>query len=193
MRKAPSGDVIAYPGYEQIELGDVASAKGVVIFLHGFGGAFTLPCWQLAQAAREAGLATVCPALGFRGDWWSREGRRIFADSLSRLRARGAKRVFLAGLSNGAVGASALARSKRLAGVILISGMGRGVPEGMPSLVLYGKRDRHFRRGRDVVTLEGGHFAFLLEHERAHAAIARWLASQVRNDVVEGVEGVVAH
>jgi pimeloyl-ACP methyl ester carboxylesterase len=168
-----------------------------VIFLHGFAGGFSLPCWQLAQAAAEVGMATVCPQLGWRGDWWSPNGRRIFEDSLARLRARGAKRIVLAGLSNGGVGASALAGRTRtkLDGLVLISGQGRGAPSGVPTLVLYGRKDRHYpgARAARLVSLDGGHFAFLLERERAHAAIVKFLRSEVRHDVVEGVEGAIGH
>jgi hypothetical protein len=61
--------------------------------------------------------------------------------------------------------------------------------------VLYGKQDRHYPRARPgrFVTLEGGHFAFLLEHERAHAAIVAFLRSEPGHDVEEGVEGAKGH
>ncbi|MEO1272150.1 MAG: hypothetical protein AAFX99_28985, partial [Myxococcota bacterium] len=42
-----------------------------VVFLHGYAGNFTLPCWQIAQAARLAGAVTVCPSVGLKGDWWT--------------------------------------------------------------------------------------------------------------------------
>ena len=95
-----------------------------VVFLHGFTGNFTVQGWLLAQAAGKIGAVTVCPSVGWRGDWWTENGQQTVRNTLDYLHARGIKRVYLAGLSNGAVGTCRLAPrlSSKLSGLILISG-----------------------------------------------------------------------
>jgi hypothetical protein len=190
----PSAVVATYFGlnraqhYDQLEVGDIDHARGVVIFLHGFAGGFTLPCWQFAQAAKGAGLATVCPNMRWRGDWWSDEGERIFSETLTKLKARGQRHIFVAGLSNGGTGASVLANRhpRELAGAILISGLGTQPPP-VPTLVVYGERDQHYSKRRvalfagahgRALTLSGGHFAFLLDQDKAQQAIRDWLSER---------------
>lgn len=162
--------------------------RGALIFLHGFGGGFTLPCWQLAAAAKRASLVTYCPSLGWRGDWWTERGRQTLEQTLALLRRRGIERVYLAGLSNGAVGAARLAPRLRgvLRGLILISGAPRGGDApGVPTLVLHGRHDQMAsadsarayatRQGATFVDLNAGHFALLLREEEAMSAITNWL------------------
>src|SRR5262245_28166429 len=97
-------------GFDTIVLEPPPGASGAaVIFLHGYGGSFRLECWLVAAAARPIGALTVCPATGFTGHWSGREGERIVGATLDDLRGRGIQRVYLAGLSNGAAGAAALA------------------------------------------------------------------------------------
>lgn len=179
--QSPDGaDVIVNGGIEQ--------PRGALIFLHGFGGGFTLPCWQLAAAARQASLVTYCPSLGWRGDWWTERGRHTLEQTLALLRRRGIERVYLAGLSNGAVGATRLAPRLRgvLRGLILISGAPRGGDApGVPTLVLHGRHDQMAsfdsarayaaRFSAAFVDLNAGHFALLLREEEAMSAIANWL------------------
>ena len=40
------------------------STQAGVIFLHGFTGNFTLPCWLVARAVRTSGAVTECPSVG---------------------------------------------------------------------------------------------------------------------------------
>jgi hypothetical protein len=161
--------------------------KGAVIFLHGFGGAFTLPCFLVERAASDAGFSTSCPALNAHGDWWSSAGQAIVRTEIGELRARGVKRIVLAGLSNGAVGARAIAQRSRaaLSGLLLISGGVRGsYPPGLPLLVLVGRSDRQFAPPRGdlpassrLALLEGGHFVLMTHEAEAHAAMRSWLST----------------
>jgi pimeloyl-ACP methyl ester carboxylesterase len=162
--------------------------RAAVIFLHGYGGNFRLECWLVAQAARSVGALTVCPAMGFGGHWGGREGGDIFSATLDYLHSRAIYRIYLAGLSNGAAGASAQAVlwSHALDGLILISGApAHGSSGGLPALVIHGERDpiasvkaaRAFAAGNHATYLgvDGGHFALLMHRGETGAAIADWL------------------
>jgi pimeloyl-ACP methyl ester carboxylesterase len=169
----------------------VESPRGALIFLHGFAGSFSLPCWQLAETARAAGLVTLCPATGWRGAWWEPEGRAILRRTLEIARSRGLTRIYLAGLSNGAVGAARIAPSLsgQIHGLVLVSCAPPEVPApGVPTLVLQGRGDRMCpaslargyaaRAGARYVDLPGGHFALLTHEEEARSALASWLRAQ---------------
>lgn len=189
---APSPVLLTWAGLEPATAADVLVFEGVerprgaLIFLHGFGGNFALPAWQLARAARQAGLVTFCPSVGWRGDWW--ENQRTLENTVALVRRRGFDRIYLAGLSNGAAGVAKLAPRMRgtFRGIILISGAaGNPQPPGVPVLVLQGRRDTTFGAGiarayaartdGEYVDLDAGHFAFLLCEEQANRAIAMWL------------------
>jgi pimeloyl-ACP methyl ester carboxylesterase len=171
--------------------GAEASAGVALVFLHGYGGSFTLECWLAAAAARTIGAVTVCPSIGVSGHWGSRQGERTLRATLDYLRGRGIGRVYLAGLSNGAAGASALAPrfASALAGLILISGAPAGGTDGgLPTLVVEGERDRGAAAARAFVAhtharyvgLDGGHFVLLTRRAEARAAIAGWLRGRER-------------
>jgi pimeloyl-ACP methyl ester carboxylesterase len=173
------------------ETSSAAPAKAGVIFLHGYAGSYTLECWLVARAARAIGAATVCPATGFSGHWRGESGARTLGASLDYLHARGIRRVFLAGLSNGAVGASALAPqfAPSLAGLILISGApASGDSGGLPALVVHGSDDtmtsaasaRAFaaRTHATYAGFGGGHFVLLVRRSETREAIASWLRAQ---------------
>jgi pimeloyl-ACP methyl ester carboxylesterase len=162
-----------------------------VLFLHGYAGSYTLECWLVARAAREIGALTVCPATDFAGRWRGQAGERILRRSLDYLHGRGIKRIFLAGLSNGAMGASALA--PRLAssfeGLILLSGApARGESGGLPTLVVHGAQDtmtpvasaRAFAERHKATYAEfaGGHFVLLTHRRDVREAIVKWLMQQ---------------
>ena len=190
----PSPVMPTYLGLESAGATDVlsfdtvASKRGALIFLHGFGGSFTLPCWQLARAVAEVGFVTRCPSLGPRGDWWSPRGETIVRDTIRLLHAEGIDHIVLVGLSNGGVGAATLAPRMRgtIHGLVLISGAAPAGPPGVPVLVLQGARDammpasgaRSYATAHEgtYVELKGGHFALLLERERATGALTSWLA-----------------
>jgi len=91
------------------ESNSASPIKTGVIFLHGYAGSYTLECWLVASAARAIGAVTVCPATDFSGHWRGEAGEQIVRATLDYLHTRGIRRVFLAGLSSGAMGASVLA------------------------------------------------------------------------------------
>jgi pimeloyl-ACP methyl ester carboxylesterase len=168
-----------------------AAANVGLVFLHGYGGSTTLECWLMARAAQSIRAVTVCPATRFSRRWGSDESAQIVRSSLAYLQARGIRRVYLAGMSNGAVGASALAPelSSNLAGLILVSGApAAGDTGGLPTLVVQGAQDqmmsaaaaRSFtkRTGATYVSLEGGHLVLLMRRSEARQAISDWLRRQ---------------
>jgi pimeloyl-ACP methyl ester carboxylesterase len=163
-------------------------ARAGVIFLHGYAGSFTFECWLASEAAREIEAVTVCPAVDFAGHWSGRDGERTLRETLAWLHGRGVEQLFLVGLSNGAVGASALAPrlAPQLAGLVLISGApAQGSSGGLPALVVHGEQDalasaghaRTFaaRTGARYAGFAGGHFVLLLRREETRATIGRWL------------------
>jgi fermentation-respiration switch protein FrsA (DUF1100 family) len=164
-----------------------------IVFLHGYGGNFTLQCWLIAHAGERVGALTICPSTGPAGDWWSPNGTAILQQTLNYLQQRGIERVYLAGLSNGGIGASRLAHGfeSDLAGLILISGADPDAAiTRLPVLVVQGKADERIARsvveryvaavgpsGRYLL-LEGDHFVLLKQAEQIQGVIADWLVQQ---------------
>jgi hypothetical protein len=159
-----------------------------VIFLHGYAGSFTLECWLVGEAARAIDAVTVCPAMDFSGRWWHLDAERIFRETLDYLHGRGIERIYLAGLSNGGVGAAALAAQfgRDLRGLILISGApSSGNGGGLPTLVIQGEEDPNMpaENGRAFAKrvngtyagFEGGHFVFMMKRHETREVLARWL------------------
>jgi alpha/beta superfamily hydrolase len=168
-----------------------ASGKGALIFLHGYAGNFYVYCWEAAQAAARAHLLTVCPSTSAGGAWWSEDGDKIFRSTVAYLRGRGVERIHLAGLSNGAAGAStiALRHAQELSGLILISGVSASHPPPVPTLVIQGARDRMMPAARARAyaaksplaryrELPGGHFVFLSRQQEVRVWIADFLQAQ---------------
>lgn len=165
-------------------------ADGAVLFLHGFAGNFYVYCWEMAQAAGQANLLTLCPSMGASGAWWEPTGEQIVEATLRYAHDIGMNRVYLAGLSNGAAGASVLASklSGRLAGLILVSGQRAEQPPRLPVLVVQGSLDqampaslaRAYAARSSSVTyreLAGGHFIFLSKYETVRPIIAQFLST----------------
>ncbi len=195
----PSPVVATYSGLEApgqcdvLELGDIEGSTGVVVFLHGYAGSFTLPCWVVSLAAADAGFATVCPATRWVGDWWSADGEATLRETVGRLHARGVRRIVLAGLSNGGVGASLLAARMRgtFDGLIVISGASPAalLPHA-PVLAVQGAHDAQIsasvvrayaaRVGGQYISLDSGHFALLLREEDARRAITSFLRARTQ-------------
>ena len=190
-------DLIVYEGARR---GETA-----ILFLHGYGGRFALPCWQVASAVAPLGVTTACPSIGAEGDWWTEAGERGVRTSVDALRAAGYRRIVLAGLSNGAIGASRLAARLRshprqaggpkgspmagtFAGLVLVSGADPGAPPpGVPALVITGRRDAmsspanaraYARRARATfVEVDAGHFAMLRRADQVERAVHDFVAS----------------
>ena len=195
----PSPVLATYSGLEApgandtVELGDVSgsASEGVVVFLHGYAGSFTLPCWVLSRAALDAGFATVCPSTRWVGDWWTSDGEATLRETLAGLRRRGASRIVLAGLSNGAIGATLLAPKLHgsIDSLILISGASpEAEAPGVPVLAIQGAHDAQISasvvrayagrvRGR-YLSLDAGHFAMLVREREAMGAVTSFLRSR---------------
>jgi pimeloyl-ACP methyl ester carboxylesterase len=165
------------------------AADAAVVFLHGYAGNFYVYCWEMAQAAAAANLLTLCPSLGPDGKWWLAHGSATLKVTLEYAHSIGMNRIYLAGLSNGAAGASVLAREHqpRLAGLVLISGTRASEPPALPTLVIQGSSDQMMpaalsrayaaRSERaNYRELAGGHFIFLSEHDRVRPLIAQFLS-----------------
>lgn len=161
-----------------------------VIFLHGYAGAFDLPCWQIARAVDQV---TACPATRWVGDWGSAAGEATLRRTVDILRGRGIERIVLVGLSNGGYGASMLAPKMKgmFAGLVLVSGAERDAPAaGIPTLVVHGRHDTMAdyddsaayakRTGAKLVTLEAGHFAMLVRGKESDEALRHFVHERVR-------------
>jgi pimeloyl-ACP methyl ester carboxylesterase len=166
------------------------AADAAVVFLHGYAGNFYVYCWEMAQAAAAANLLTLCPSTGPAGAWWEANGEQTLLATLDYAHDIGMNRVYLAGLSNGAAGASMLAlqHQRRLAGLVLVSGMRAETPPSLPVLVVQGATDKmmpaayartYAARGANVKyhEIRGGHFVFLSEVERVRPLIAEFLGA----------------
>jgi pimeloyl-ACP methyl ester carboxylesterase len=164
-----------------------------VIFLHGYAGNFYVYCWELAQAAADANLITLCPSVDASGAWWTPRGAQTFRATLDYAHGLGARRVYLAGLSNGAAGASVLAleHQQDLSGLILISGTRAETPPSLPVLVVQGKTDQmmpapyaraYAAKGPRVQYYEvpGGHLVLLSRYQMVRPVIAGFLRSLER-------------
>jgi pimeloyl-ACP methyl ester carboxylesterase len=172
---------------------ETAQPKRGLIFIHGFGGNFTLQCWLVAHAGERVGALTVCPSTDQIGDWWSPQGEAILRETLAYMHRRGIERIYLAGLSNGGIGASDLANrfTSELAGLILISGADPDVPmSGLPVLVIQGEGDERIPAhlaekyvaaagaAATYLPLEGDHFVMLKQVDQVQDAIVNWLLKQ---------------
>lgn len=189
----PSPFAATYLGLQRPGASDaiefMRDGDAAVVFLHGSAGNFTMSCWLFARAAAKAGVSTTCPSTTWVGDWWSHSGEKIVRDSIASLRARGKKRIYLAGLSNGGIGASRLAprlADEKLAGLVLVSGAAPDASaSGLPTLVVQGRVDAQVsaavcrayatRSNAKYVELDAGHFALLVERDKAQRAITDWL------------------
>lgn len=164
-----------------------------VLFLHGFAGNFTLPCWRFARPLVARGVTVGCPSTTYEGHYWNADGAATVTAAREVLVARGAKRVVLAGLSNGAIGASLLGPRSRgaFSALVLVSGVAGDAPcAGVPTLVIHGRRDamtspglaRAYasRCGARYVDLDAGHFAMLVRAPEVDAALVSFVGPSVR-------------
>ena len=147
----------------------------------------------MAHAGERIGALTVCPSTGPTGDWWRPQGAAILQQTLTYLQQRGVERIYLAGLSNGGIGASRLAQrfEPDLAGLILISGADPDAPiTRLPVLVVQGTQDERIPvavaeqyvtaagAASTYLALEGDHFVLLKQADRVQGAISDWIARQ---------------
>ncbi len=192
---APSPFVRTYLGMQNpdafdavvIEPDNPESQTGL-IFLHGFTGNFTMPCWLVARSAPDA--VTVCPSVGWEGYWWIPDGEKTLRETIDYLHHRGITRIYLAGLSNGGVGISQLAYklTSDIAGLILISGASLNAQDSsLPALVLSGIHDERMptdmlhtyadRMGSNAtfVAFDSDHFMLVKKTKEIQTAIVTWL------------------
>jgi hypothetical protein len=170
-----------------------APARTAVVFLHGLAGNFTVCGSLVAPAAGRIGAVTVCPSVGWRGDWWTGDGQQTVRNTLDYLHARGVKRIYLAGISNGAVGVCRLAPrlSSELAGLILISGADTCAPDaGLPMLALQGNADRRMPAALAIQTtrqagqrgtyreFDADHMLLVKRTHEVQEVLAAWLSRQ---------------
>lgn len=170
--------------------------KTGIIFLHGFGGNFTVQCWLIARAGSKIDAVTVCPSTNPSGYWWNPQGQAILQETLRYLRQRGVERIYLAGLSNGGIGASRLANEFKndLVGLILISGADPNATiTDLPVLVLHGQYDERIpvsvmeqyatasEPNSTYHQFEGDHFLLLKQIDRVQEVMIEWLRQQESN------------
>ncbi|MCC6873085.1 MAG: alpha/beta hydrolase [Sandaracinaceae bacterium] len=163
-----------------------------VVFLHGFIGSVALLCWQVSLAAQAIGAVTVCPSTDWQAQWTSPDSLVIVERTLSELRSQGVRRIYLAGLSAGAIGVSRIAHRFDVEGVILLSGASSRVehPKRVPTLVIQGGRDPRTPAGparayarrlgalasyREVP--EADHWLVLSHHEQVRRWMEEWLTA----------------
>jgi len=195
----PSPLNATYLGLQRPEAFDVVVVEGrgqrradtAVVFLHGYAGNVSAICWLVALAARDHGVTTHCPSVGFAGDWWRPHGARTLGAMLTHLERAGVRRVFLVGLSNGARGASLLAPrfARRIVGLVLLSGIDEHArPPALPVLLLHGAHDpgvpagvakRYLAAARQAkqVTVPGDHFVLVTRERQVREALSGWLRS----------------
>jgi len=169
-----------------------------VLFLHGFMGNVTAQCWEIAQAASQVGMTTVCPSTDRQGRWWEPRGEAILESTFEYLKLQGINKIYLGGFSNGGFGISRLAaqmmNKEELVGIFLIDGFtnGREVAKiGVPVLIIQGTSDERVpvsagRQFADEIgsvgtyeEMEGDHFLIMKQPAQVQNIISTWLASQM--------------
>lgn len=212
----PSPLVRTYLGLQSAEDFDVLSFKplgtqrGTVIFLHGFGGNWSLLCWLVSQPSAEVGFRTLCPSVGPLATWGSKKGLDVVQHTMKLAAKMSSEPPVLIGLSSGAVGAGMLAPEieEELSGVAMLFGAHPKVAQvSIPILSVYGTYDERFPvglmdeiadhiRGREKgfseVRLEGAdHFDILKNPERVQATLRMWL-QQILDSKSKSIQQAVA-
>lgn len=157
-------------------------AARAIIFLHGAGPLYKLPCWMLARRMPDAMI--VCPSIGLRGEWAHPDGVATFQSVLSWTRERSSA-VYAVGWGTGGHGLLRLLSANALghvSGMVLISGYDENFFDdvrrsGLPILMLRGDQDTRtpaFRveglAGLDRVRnvqMAGGDYLLFYEQEDA--------------------------
>ena len=172
----------------------VPTHNGTVIFLHGTGGNWSLPCWSVSQAVAAKGFRTVCPSVGLLGFWGSASGRARVRETIKTLQDRGETRFVLIGWSAGGVGAGEIAGelgSTLLGTAMLFGGHPLAARSTRPLLFLFGDSDerfpvgimrfirRHLEERRTQSTIHelagADHLTFIKEPARVLVPLADWL------------------
>jgi poly(3-hydroxybutyrate) depolymerase len=174
-----------------VPTGAPPTSTAAIIYLHGFVGNFTVQAWLVAEAARKLNMLTVAPSVGFIGDWWTPHGEETVRCAIAYLRSRGVRRIYLAGLSNGAVGVCRLVPNLRtdLAGLILISGADADSPDsGLPVLALQGLHDERMDASEAVRYIaQAGDRGTYCEFDGDHLLLAK-RAAEVQTELRKWLE-----
>ncbi len=157
-------------------------AHGLVICLHGAGftGDSYLERWQTRLGA---GYILACPTIPM-GAWWTRTAEHLVLATIRAVEVRyriDPDRVFLAGMSNGGIGAYLIGahHATRFAAVVP---MASGLDEVLlpflenfrqtPLYIIHGKQDQvmpvHMSRSIDEALTELGYAHVYREHNRTH-------------------------
>ncbi len=181
-------------------------ALPAILLLHGSAGNFKAYTWAWAKLAETRGCVIVAPSFGF-GDWTQPGGERAALAALedaSKWVEIDASRVYLAGLSNGGLGISLLARRapQRYRGLIYLSPVMppdildqpefQAAWKGRPVLVVTGEADERiplrYVTERAQRLMDGGvavtyrtypgedHFLFFSQLDDVLRHISAWLA-----------------
>ncbi|UQA55862.1 hypothetical protein [Polyangium aurulentum] len=175
-----------------------------LVFLHGFGGQLSVYLQEWVDGGLGDEFAIVAPFLDADGAWWSPEGEAVVRGLVERSLPASVDRtrVFLVGLSNGAIGAVRLAARPEMRrlfrGVVLLSGSAevQGADlTGLDLLVITGAQDPRFplsgieehvaslRAGGAQALVEvvpGDHFVALREKREVEGRMRAWLGPRAR-------------
>ena len=172
----------------------------LLLFLHGAAGNQVLYPWLWAQFADEQGFVVLCPTWD-NGEWGHAEGTRLALDALDdtlRTCSIDERRVYLAGMSNGAMTGWAVlaARPEAFRGFVSIAGgtqrgWRRESLAGTQVLLIHGADDRAVpasasrvlagvltQAGRSVQLVElddEDHFVLVRSPETVTAIVAEWI------------------
>lgn len=121
-------------------------ADRAIIFMHGAGPLFKLPCWMLARRMPDAMI--VCPSVGLRGEWTHPDAAATFQTVLSWTRERSSA-VYAVGWGTGGHGLLRLLNTNALghvSGMVLVSGYDENYFDdvrrsGLPILIVRGEQD----------------------------------------------------
>lgn len=196
-------------GHYGLALPPAGEALPAVVFLHGSAGPFHFYTQTLARPLTEAGFAVALPSWGW-GEWDNPAGvARIEAvrASLAAHPRVDPERIYLAGLSNGAVGALhafTLSPSPWRACAVISGAPRRRLPwdnlAGQRLWLLSGEGDERMRfrfirrfaeraeqAGAEVelVGLDADHFAFLTHREPILSRLVAYLSSDAARSEAE--------
>ncbi len=121
-------------------------AERAIIFLHGAGPLYKLPCWMLARRMPDAMI--VCPTVGLRGEWPHEDSVATFQTVFNWTRERSAA-VYAVGWGTGGHGLLRMLNGNslgHLSGLVLVSGYDENYFDdvrrsGLPILILHGEQD----------------------------------------------------
>lgn len=175
-----------------------------LVYLHGFGGQLSIYVEALIEGGLGEDFVIAAPFLNNEGDWWSVEGEATIRDLVEHglPPAVDRRRVFLVGLSNGAIGAARLMQResvrKLFRGAILVSGGDGprgGDVAGAEMLMITGAEDPRFPVGWlkqaawelsakgaavEMEVMRGDHIILLDRKREVTDHIRRWIGSRTR-------------